>query len=197
MAIWARVWPRAQAWSFELADFVDGFFVEAIFERVTRTSGAGVCGDAVQVFIREHAAVEDGEGDAADAFLLQDVEEAIVFGLSGQQIVFGLMDQAGRTQVAQDLRCLSGFVGRIIGDANIEGATGSDGEIEGTHGFCKRRVGIGAMVVEDIDIIYSQAFEALIEAGNEVFSRAKIAIGSGPHIKSCLGGDNQFVPVGR
>ncbi len=58
---------------------------------------AGVCGDAVQVFISEHAAVEDGEGDAADAFLLQCVEEAIVFGLSGKQIVFGLMDQTGRT----------------------------------------------------------------------------------------------------
>ena len=81
----------------KLADFADGFFVEAIFERVTRASSAGVCGDAVQVFISEHAAVEDGEGDAADAFLLQCVEEAIVFGLSGKQIVFGLMDQAGRT----------------------------------------------------------------------------------------------------
>ena len=54
----------------ELADFVDGFFVEAIFELVTRASSAVVCGDAVQVFIREHAAVEDGEGDTADAFLL-------------------------------------------------------------------------------------------------------------------------------
>ena len=53
------------------------------------------------------------------------------------------------------------------------------------------------MVVEDIDIIYPQAFEALIKAGNEVFPRAKIAIGSGPHIKSGLGGDDQFVPVGR
>ena len=94
----------------ELADFVEGFCVEAIFERVARASGAGVCGDAVQVFIREHAAVEDGEGDAADAFLAQCVEEAIVFGLSGKQIVFGLMDQAGRTQVAQDLRGLSGFI---------------------------------------------------------------------------------------
>ncbi|MPN48237.1 hypothetical protein SDC9_195842 [bioreactor metagenome] len=51
------------------------------------------------------------------------------------------------------------------------------------------------MVVEDIDIIEAEPLEALIAAGDQIFARTPLAVGSGPHQITGLAGDHQFVAI--
>ncbi len=51
-------------------------------------------------------------------------------------------------------------------------------------------------MVEDIDVVEAHALERLVQAGDEVFARAEIAVRTGPHAVAGLGGDDQLVTVG-
>ena len=53
------------------------------------------------------------------------------------------------------------------------------------------------MVVEDIHIFQTQPLEAGVEAGQQVFAAAPIAVRPRPHGVSGLGADDQLIPVGR
>ncbi len=53
------------------------------------------------------------------------------------------------------------------------------------------------MMIEDIDIGEPHALQALIEAGQQIFTRAPIPIRPGPHIPACFGRDDEFVAVGK
>ena len=105
------------------------------------------------------------------------------------------MDEAGRAQLSQDAQSLLRFFGAIIGDADIQGFALAYYQIEGSHGLFQWRIGIGAVVVEDIYIFQAHALQALVETGHQVFFRAPFAIGAFPHQVASLGGDNQFIPI--
>ena len=51
------------------------------------------------------------------------------------------------------------------------------------------------VVVEDVHIIQAQAFQRLVEAGEQVRAAAEVAIGACPHFIAGLGGDDEFVAV--
>ena len=69
--------------------------------------------------------------------------------------------------------------------------------IEGTHRFFQRRLRIGPVVVVDIHIVETHPLQTLVETGNQILARTKIAVGPRPHIPARLGRDDQLVAMGR
>ena len=52
------------------------------------------------------------------------------------------------------------------------------------------------MRIENIDVIQSHPLQALIEAGEQIFSRTTVAIGAWPHGVACFRRHNQLVAIG-
>ena len=59
------------------------------------------------------------------------------------------------------------------------------------------RAGIGAVVIEYIDIIQPHSLQTLIKAGEQVLSRTPFAVRPGPHQITCLCRDDEFIAVAR
>jgi hypothetical protein len=49
------------------------------------------------------------------------------------------------------------------------------------------------MVIEDVDVVEPEPLQALVEACDEVFPRAEVAVWARPHVPTCLRGDDEFV----
>ena len=49
------------------------------------------------------------------------------------------------------------------------------------------------VMVEDVDVVDSYTSKALVEARKQVLARSEITVGTGSHVPSRLGGDDQFV----
>ena len=62
-------------------------------------------------------------------------------------------------------------------------------------GYLKGSFRIRTVVIEDIHIVQMHALQALVEAGNQVFAAAVIAVRAGPHIVARFGADDHFVAV--
>ena len=52
------------------------------------------------------------------------------------------------------------------------------------------------MGIEKVDIIEVHATQRLVEACHEILARTPVAIGTGPHVVTRLGGDEEFVAMG-
>ena len=54
--------------------------------------------------------------------------------------------------------------------------------------------GVGAVAVEDVDIVQAEPVQALIEAHKQVLPALAEAGGARPHVPARLAGDGEFVP---
>lgn len=144
--------------------------------------------------VAEHALAERRESDATYAFRFQRAQHSL-FQVAAQQVVRGLVDQAGRAQVPQDRHRRARTVRIVIRQAGVQGFAAADGGIQRAHGLFQRRFEIHAVAVKDIRVFEAQAFQALIQAGQEIFAGTAVAVGTGPHAVSRLGRDNEFVAV--
>ena len=90
---------------------------------------------------------------------------------------------------------MCGLLGRIVGDAGVDGLAGADGLVEGGQGFFEGGVRIKAMRVENIHIVELHAAQGGVQTGQEVLAAAPFAVGAGPHAVAGLGGDDQLVAV--
>ncbi len=182
----------------EVVEGLDGFEVGGDFvflEEAAGTGGAGVGGDLCEIFGCEQALGEGGEDGAADFFIEEVVKYALGFGPAVEDGVGWLVDEAVDAHLFEDFDGLFEFFEGVFGKAYVEGFAGVDGCGQGGHGFLKAGVGIGAVGVEDIDVIEAEAFEGLIEGGEEVFAGAPFAVGALPHVVAGFGGDEKFVAV--
>ncbi len=164
------------------------------FEETVGFAGPGIGGDAGEVTVGEETLGERAEGDAADAFLGEDIEE-LRLDPAVEHAVAGLVNQAGRTEFAEDLSRAGGVGGAVVGEADVKGFAAAHSVREGAHGFFKGRVGVGAVRVENVDVVEAHAAQRLVEGGEEIFAGAPIAVGAGPHGVASFGGDDQFVAV--
>jgi hypothetical protein len=105
---------------------------------------------------------QDGEGDAADAFRGEDIEET-PFDPSIEHRVRRLVDEQWGAELAEDSDRLGGAPVRVRGDPYIEGFSGYDGRVQGTERLLERGLGVVMMVVEDVDVIEAEAAQALVE----------------------------------
>jgi hypothetical protein len=103
------------------------------------------------------------------------------------------MDEQGVPEHAEDGDCLGGALIGVGGDAHVERLAGGDRRVEGPEGLLEGCLGIKVMMVEDVDVVEAEAPQALVEAGEEVFARAEVAVGARPHVPTGLGGDDQLV----
>ena len=91
--------------------------------------------------------------------------------------------------------CARGL-GAVGGDPDVECLALVDGGDEGTYGLLEWCAVVGAMMVEDVDIVDAHAGKAVVERGEEVFARAAHAVRTWPHIPAGLGGEDELVAVG-
>ena len=103
------------------------------------------------------------------------------------------MDQAGRAEGAEDFSSFARVLRIVVRDARIERTARTHSGIERAHGFFKRRIGIKAVRVEDVDIGQAHAPQALIEAGQHVFAAAPFAVRAVPHVVTGLGRDHDLI----
>ena len=117
-----------------------------------------------------------------------------MFDPAVQDVVAGLMDQAGRAQIFQNGNGLPGLFGIVGRQPDIKCAARPHDVIQRLHGFFQRRVGIKAVRIEDIHIVEPHPLQRLVARGDQVFAAAPFAVGAAPHQVACLGRDDQLVP---
>ncbi len=105
------------------------------------------------------------------------------------------MDQQGGAQVAHDRRRAGRLLRRVRRDTGVQRLARADGPVQRAHGLLQRRVRVGAVVVEDVDVLQAHPPQGLVEAGGEVLARAEVAVGAVPHRPTGLGGDDELVAV--
>ncbi len=67
--------------------------------------------------------------------------------------------------------------------------------IKRAHCFHQRRLGIGTVGIENIDIFQPHPFETLIETRQHIFPRTTIAIRATPHRVTRLGGNDHLIAI--
>ena len=149
-------------------------------------AGPGLRIDAIAVTPSQQTLGEGAERNAADALLLENVGQSVLHP-AVEKIADRLMNQEVNPLGAEDFSGAAGEVCVVAGDADVEGFAGTDGADQGSHRFFERCLGIGAVAIENIDVIQPHAQETLIQAGQQVFARPPLAIGTGPHVISGLG----------
>ena len=107
-----------------------------------------------------------------------------------------LVDDEGHMELIQNGRGLLQRLAVVIGQAHIQGLAAADRLLQSAHGLLQRGIGVHAVVVEDVHIGKSHALEALVQAGQQIFPAAKVAVGAVPHGVARFGGDDQLVPIG-
>ena len=151
--------------------------------------------DAVQITVRQHTLIQRGVGDGADAFFPEHFKESLFLVFAVEHIVPRLMDQAWGAEFPQDCDCPFGNVGGGVGDPRVQSASAAYNGVECAHGFLQRRVRVRAVVIEDVHIVQSHAFETLITAGDERLPGSPFPVGTVPHEESRLAGDHEFIAV--
>src|SRR5208283_1098390 len=107
-----------------------------------------------------------------------------------------LMDQQLDAFDGKRLRDYAGACRTEGRNSDIERLALADGVGERAGRLFHRRIWPGTMGIEDVDVVEPHALQALVERGDDVFTRAADAIGAGPHVPAGLGGDDQFVAMG-
>jgi hypothetical protein len=190
----ASGWPRAAAMVCSAHGPPQARLVQHVgAQEAARARGARVGGNAtVQVAVGQQALGQRRERDAADAFVDQGVEQAAL-RTAVQQVVARLVDDAGRAELAQQRGGTAQQRRRVIGQADVERATAAHRMVERRHGLLERCVGVGPVVIEQIDMVELQPAQALVQAGQQVFAAAAIAMRVGTHHIAGLGADDQLV----
>ena len=80
------------------------------------------------------------------------------------------MDQQRRAEVGEDAGGLERALGRVARDAGVESPTRLHCGVQGTHRLFEGSVGVGAVAVEDIDVVDAHAGQRLIERCEQVLA---------------------------
>src|SRR5688572_15565415 len=105
------------------------------------------------------------------------------------------MDDAGRAELAQNLQRLAGLLWIVRRNAHVERLAQAHRLVEREHALFHRGFRIGPVMVEDVDVLELHPRETLIEAGEQIFSRAVIAVRALPHAPAGLRRDDQLVAM--
>ncbi len=107
------------------------------------------------------------------------------------------MDQQWRTEASKDVDRLPGSLIGVRRDADVECLALANRAVESTERLLHGRRRVEVVVIEDVDVVQTESFQALVEAGEQVLARSQVAVGSGPHVPAGLGRDDEFVAQGR
>jgi len=106
------------------------------------------------------------------------------------------MNQQRHFPLFEQRRHLPGFYPRIRRDADVQRLALLHRRGKGAGGLLQRGVRIETVGVKDIDIVHTQALQALIEAGQHVLARAAaLPVRTRPHVPTGFTGDDQFIAI--
>ena len=157
--------------------------------------GARVGRDAREIAVGEQALGERREDNAADAQLVQHGEQAVL-DVTVKHVVTGLMNQQRNLVLGQCRVRRASLLGGVVRHANVERLARVDRARQRAHGLLDGGVRVGAVGVEDVEVLEPGAGQALVEGGEEVLARAPLAVGAFPHVVPGLRRDDQLVAVG-
>jgi hypothetical protein len=100
-----------------------------------------------------------------------------------------------RSERTKDCDRFGGSPVGIRGDADIQRLALLHGGMQSAHRFLEGRIGIEAMVIEDVDVVDAEAAQALIQAREQVLARAEIPVRPGPHVPAGFRRDHQLITV--
>jgi hypothetical protein len=107
------------------------------------------------------------------------------------------VDEEGRAKVGEDRGRFARARRRVGGDAGVERLAGGDGRVQRAHRLLERRVRVGPVRVEDVDVVEAHPLERLVEARGEVLAGPEVAVGPRPHVVAGLCGNHEFVAERR
>ena len=119
-----------------------------------------------------------------------------MFYCSVQDVISVLIDHKWTVQLIQYFLCPYHCLTIIIGKSNIQCLTAPYDLRKCPHCLFQWCLRIHSVMIKNIHIRQSHTLQTLIETGNQIFSASKITVRSFPHIKACLGTDDQFIPIG-
>ena len=166
-----------------------------IVEESRIVSHAAVGRNAVEIAVGQQALSQRAEGDKAFAQLEGGLFQAVLFNGAVEDVVLVLVDDERHVQFCQNCGGLFHRRTIVVGQTHVQGLAGVHGLSQRAHRLLKRGFRIRVVVVEDVHIIQAQAFQRLVEAGEQVLAAAEVAIGACPHFIAGLGGDDEFVAV--
>ena len=103
----------------ELPDLLEFLRRDVVWpQKAMRLRRPGIGGQAVEVFVGQQSLRQRGEYDAANAFLGEHVQQTL-FDPAIEQAVARLMNQARRSQFAQQSRGLPRLLRRVGRDAHV------------------------------------------------------------------------------
>src|SRR5271163_3075952 len=121
--------------------------------------GSGSFGDAVEVPVGQQALRQDRKGDAPDALRADEVKEAI-FDPAVEHGVRRLVDKQWCPEPAEDGDGLAGALVGVRRYPDVEGFATRDGGVKGTEGLLEGGLGVEMVMVEDVDVVESEAPQA-------------------------------------
>ena len=166
-----------------------------IVEESRIVSHAAVGRNAVEIAVGQQALCQRAEGDEALAQLEGGLLQTVLLDGAVEDVVFVLVDDERHVQFCQNCGGLFHRRTIVVGQTHVQGLAGVHGLSQRAHRLLKRGFRIRVVVVEDVHIIQAQAFQRLVEAGEQVLAAAEVAIGACPHFIAGLGGDDEFVAV--
>jgi hypothetical protein len=107
------------------------------------------------------------------------------------------LDEERGAQLAQDAGGLAGLLRRVVGDTDVQRLALLHRRVQRDHRLLQGSLRVGAVGVEDVDVVEAHPAQALVERGQQVLAGAPFAVRARPHQVSGLGGDDQLVAVRR
>ena len=180
----------------EFAEAFEEFGGEYVGLEETTLRHARTLGDAMEIAVGEQSLRQRREGDETDTLLVAEVEDALVLRRTVEEIESALIDEEGYVALKQIVVGKLQGRERPAGYADIESLALTDYIDKGLQRLLERCLGVVAMAIEEVDIVEVHATQRLVEACHEILPRTPVAIRTGPHVVTRLGGDEEFVAVG-
>ncbi len=89
--------------------------------------------------------------------------------------------------ILKDLGCGTRLLRRVLRDADVQRLSLPHGGVERAHRLLQRRLRIGPVRIEDVEVVEPHALKRLVTACNEILLGAPLAVGTGPHAIAGLG----------
>ena len=149
----------------------------------------------MEITVGQKSLCQRAERNDADAMGSRIILQSVLLNISYKHGIFSLVDNKRCPQLLEQFCCRNGLLLIVVGNSHIQCLTGSDNAIQCTNGLLQRCIWIRSVMVEDIHIIQSHTFQALIQARQQIFAAAPVAVRAFPHIKSGLCRNDQFITI--
>ncbi len=192
-AICASVWPRDCARSFSFFVFAS---TASVMSAGRRNLGSWPARESAGMPLKYRSVskpLASGEKTMQPMPSCSSVAQQLRLNPAIQHAVTRLMDEARRSQFAQQFRRARRFRRLIIREAGVKRLAAADGVGQRAHRFLQRRVGVGPVRIKNVHVIQPHPLERLVQRRQQIFARTPFAVRPRPHVITRLCGDDQFI----